>query len=100
MQNGYIESFNGKFRDECLNAQVFISLHDARQKIEAWRIDYNEHRPHSALGDLTPREFVERAAREKALVVAGTPEQLAQRVRADFALSQRLVKETGIVLDD
>jgi putative transposase len=44
-----------------LNAQVFISLHDARQKIEAWRIDYNEHRPHSALGDLTPREFVERA---------------------------------------
>ncbi len=58
-----IESFNGRFRDECLNAQVFLSLHDARQKIEAWRLDYNEHRPHSALGDLTPREFVERAAK-------------------------------------
>ncbi|GKS59861.1 insertion element protein [Nitrospira sp.] len=63
VENAVIESFNGRFRDECLNAQVFISLHDARQKIEAWRIDYNEHRPHSALGDLTPREFVERAAK-------------------------------------
>jgi putative transposase len=63
IENAVIESFNGRFRDECLNAQVFISLHDARQKIEAWRIDYNEHRPHSALRDLTPREFVERAAK-------------------------------------
>lgn len=63
VENAVIESFNGRFRDECLNAQVFISLHDARQKIEAWRIDYNEHRPHSALGDLTPREFIERAAK-------------------------------------
>lgn len=58
-----IESFNGRFRDECLNAQVFISLHDAPQKIKAWRIDYNEHRPHSALGDLTPRKFIELAAK-------------------------------------
>ena len=63
VENAVIERFNGRFRDECLNALVFISLHDARQKIEAWRIDYNEHRPHSALGDLTPREFVERAAK-------------------------------------
>ena len=63
VENAMIESFNGRFRDECLNAQVFLSLHDARQKIEAWRLDYNEHRPHSALGDLTPREFVERAAK-------------------------------------
>ena len=57
-----IESFNGRFRDECLNAQVFVSLHDARQKIETWRIDYNEHRPHGSLGDLTPQEFAEQAA--------------------------------------
>jgi putative transposase len=63
VENAVIESFNGRFRDECLNAQVFISLHDARQKIEAWRLDYNEHRPHSALGDLTPREFAEQAAK-------------------------------------
>lgn len=50
VENAVIESFNGCFRDECLNAQVFVSLHDARQKIETWRIDYNEHRPHSSLG--------------------------------------------------
>ena len=56
-----IESFNGRFRDECLNADVFISLHNARQKIEAWRIDYNEHRPHGSLGDLTPQEFADQA---------------------------------------
>jgi putative transposase len=62
VENAVIESFNGRFRDECLNAQVFVSLHDARQKIEAWRIDYNEHRPHGSLGDLTPREFAEQAA--------------------------------------
>ena len=63
VENAVIESFNGRFRDECLNANVFVSLHDARQKIEAWRIDYNEHRPHGSLGNLTPREFAEQAAR-------------------------------------
>jgi putative transposase len=62
VENAVIESFNGRFRDECLNAQVFVSLHDARQKIEAWRIDYNERRPHGSLGNLTPQEFVEQAA--------------------------------------
>lgn len=49
-QNGFIESFNGRLRDECLNAHWFWSLPDARQKIEAWRRDYNEARPHSSLG--------------------------------------------------
>ena len=57
-----IESFNGRFRDECLNANVFVSLYDARQKIEAWRIDDNQHRPHGSLGNVTPREFAEQAA--------------------------------------
>jgi putative transposase len=57
-----IESFNGRFRDECLDTNVFVSLHDARRKMEAWRIDYNEHRPHGSLGNLTPREFAEQAA--------------------------------------
>ena len=51
LENAVIEGFNGRFRDECLNAHVFISLHDALQKIEAWRIDYNEHRTHSSLGE-------------------------------------------------
>lgn len=57
VQNAYIESFNGKFRDECLNENYFTSLLDARTTIEAWRRDYNETRPHQSLGDLTPAEF-------------------------------------------
>jgi len=56
-QNGHIESFNGRLRDECLNANWFMSLSDARRKVELWRRDYNEQRPHSSLGHLTPREF-------------------------------------------
>ena len=59
-ENGYIESFNGRLRDECLNVNQFLSLEDARAKIEAWRVDYNEHRPHSSLGNLTPSEFSRR----------------------------------------
>jgi len=58
MENGHIESFNGRLRDECLNVLQFISLDDARAKIEAWRVDYNLRRPHSSLGHLTPSEFV------------------------------------------
>lgn len=57
MENGYIESFNGKFRDECLNEQWFLNLSDAREKIEAWREEYNINRPHSALGMMSPLEF-------------------------------------------
>ena len=57
--NAMIESFNGSFRDECLNVNWFLSLEDARDKIEQWRIEYNEFRPHSSLGDLTPIEYAE-----------------------------------------
>jgi Transposase and inactivated derivatives len=56
-ENAYIESFNGKFRDECLNEHWFISLSHARSIIEAWRIEYNTERPHSSLGNQTPEEF-------------------------------------------
>jgi putative transposase len=56
-QNAYIESFNGKFRDECLNEQWFTSLDHAKAVIAAWRRDYNEARPHSSIGDRTPAEF-------------------------------------------
>ena len=59
VQNAYIESFNGKLRDECLNENVFIDLYDAREKIEAWRWDYNSIRPHSSLNNLTPEEFAD-----------------------------------------
>jgi putative transposase len=61
-QNAYIESFNGKFRDECLNENWFVSFEEAREKIEAWRRDYNQVRPHSALGYQTPEEFATQAA--------------------------------------
>ncbi len=59
MQNGYIESFNGKFRDECLNEQWFQSLHQARIAIAEWRRDYNEVRPHSSIGRIPPARFAE-----------------------------------------
>lgn len=59
VQNAYIESFNGRFRDECLNGNWFDTLKQAKQEIEKWRIDYNENRPHSSLGYKTPDEFAE-----------------------------------------
>jgi putative transposase len=57
VQNAFIESFNGKMRDECLNEHWFMSLGEARETIEAWRRDYNEVRPHTSLGNRTPQEF-------------------------------------------
>jgi putative transposase len=57
MENGFIESFHGKFREECLNEHWFLTLDDARETIESWRIDYNQVRPHSSLSYLTPEEF-------------------------------------------
>jgi putative transposase len=59
--NGHIEAFNGRLRAECLNASWFLSLADARDRIEGWRRHYNDERPHSALGNLTPRAFIEQA---------------------------------------
>jgi putative transposase len=59
--NAFIESFNGKFRAECLNAHWFMSLDDARRKCEAWRRDYNEERPHSAIGNKVPIELAKRS---------------------------------------
>ena len=64
VQNAFIESFNGRLRDECLNEHWFMSLPAARTIIEAWRDDYNTVRPHSALGNQTPAEFAEQVARK------------------------------------
>ena len=61
-QNALIESFNGKFRDECLNQNWFVDLRHAREVIESWRVDYNTVRPHSSLRYLTPEEFAASAA--------------------------------------
>lgn len=55
--NAFIESFNGRFRDECLNQHWFLSLEDAQTKIEDWRMDYNMIRPHSSIGNISPEQF-------------------------------------------
>ncbi len=60
-ENAYIESFNGKFRDECLNEHWFMTMAHARRVIENWRIEYNTERPHSSLGNLTPQEYAANA---------------------------------------
>ena len=62
VQNAFVESFNGKFRDQCLNEHWFVDLNDARRQIEMFRRDYNSYRPHSSLGGQTPEEFARRAA--------------------------------------
>ncbi len=59
IENAYVESFNGRFRDECLNTNWFMNLKHARDIIEDWRRDYNEVRPHSSLNDMTPKEYAE-----------------------------------------
>jgi putative transposase len=55
--NAFVESFSGSLRDECLNTNWFLSFDDARDKIEAWRMDYNGHHPHSSLGYRTPSDY-------------------------------------------
>jgi putative transposase len=62
VQNAFVESFHGKLRDECLNASWFGNLWEARGKIAAWKEEYNEERPHSALGYVAPRAFARRMA--------------------------------------
>lgn len=69
-ENGHIESFNGRLRDECLNVNQFMSLEDAQKQINAWREDYNHHRPHSSLGHLTPSEFAIRSQQQRSVEAA------------------------------
>ena len=70
-QNAYIESFNGRFRDECLNEHWFTSLAHAQVIIEAWRREYNEERPKKGLGGLTPARYARQLARQQATVTSG-----------------------------
>ena len=90
VENGYIESFNGKLRDECLNVEIFFTLADARHKLHLWRRDYNHHRPHSALADRTPAEFAARCSGGK------DGGQTALENAARFPLSHRTAA-TGIL---
>jgi len=80
VQNGYIESFNGRLRDECLNGEIFFGLSDAREKLERWRRDYNQRRPHTALADRTPEEFARTlGGRPFALPIVGKTEPVARQ---------------------
>jgi putative transposase len=83
IQNAFIESFNSRLREECLNEHVFVSLDDARSKIEQWRIEYNRERPHSSLGYLTPEEFAARSENQGNSTAARTagPAELAGAVQ-------------------
>ena len=74
VDNAYIESFNGRLRDECMNVHQFTSLAEAKAIIEAWRVDYNQRRSHNSLGHLTPNEFVRQRQEDRAL--EGAPLQL------------------------
>ena len=84
VENAYVESFNGKFRDECLNEHWFTSLAHARDVIEGWRRDYNEVRPHSSLGNATPAEFARRW------------EQSAGRLRLPSLCSPAMLRNGGL----
>jgi putative transposase len=86
IQNALVESFNGKFRDACLNEHWFVDLSDARRTIEAWRVHYNTVRPHSSLGFLTPKQF--RAAGEGGCGKAGPSGTLENS--SSFPLSHSL----------
>lgn len=81
VENTFIESFNGKFRDECLNMHWFMSLEHARSIVEDWRIDYNTERPHSSLNDMTPEEFIRS---QKARIPEGIPSGSIKKV-ADYS---------------
>ena len=75
VENAYVESFNGRFQDECLNEHWFVTMAQARRVIENWRIEYNEERPHSSLGYLTPARFaadMETKTEEEVLSTAGS----------------------------
>lgn len=70
VENMYMESFNGRLRDECLNEHWFMSLDHARKITEEWRIDYNTERPHSSLDNLTPEEFIQKLKEKTPTAVA------------------------------
>jgi putative transposase len=76
MQNAFVGSFNGHFRDECLNEHWFDGLEEAREVIEDWRLDYNQVRPHSSLGDVPPEEYAARLVSFQAPPAPSSPPAL------------------------
>jgi putative transposase len=97
-ENGYIESFNGKLRDECLNTNLFCSVEDAQEKLDCWRQDYNENRPHSGLGGLAPAQYGksrsnggQRAERETG-VISGALKNSSEFFTTGLARAERLLE--------
>lgn len=86
VENAFVESFNGKFRDECLNEHWFTSLNDARFTIACWRKDYNHQRPHSSLGGLTPDEFARRSAGLRPAPPASAPQIGSREISSKLSL--------------
>jgi putative transposase len=78
VENAHIESFNGRLRDECLNAELFLTLEDARQKLAEWKSDYNKTRPHSFLGGLPPLEFAAQWSSTNTQTVESLNQQMVQ----------------------
>lgn len=76
-ENGYVESFNSRLRDELLNRELFTSLQDARYCVDRWRLDYNHQRPHSSLNYLTPAQFADHWQASATQVVSASPQQPA-----------------------
>ena len=95
-ENGYVESFNSRFRDELLNREVFTGLEDARWVVDRWRLDYNHHRPHSSLEYQTPATFAARWLTSAPQVTSATPQQPASLRQASGPLElDSLRKNTG-----
>ena len=95
VDNSYIESFNGRLRDECMNVEPFFDLSDVLEKLERWRLDYNQVRPHSALGDRSPEEFVRewRESSATSLRTAGpVKEAPAGAVHCSTAANPKLIQ--------
>jgi putative transposase len=86
VENAYIESFNGKFRDECLNEHWFMDLDHARELIEEWRLDYNRVRPHSSLDDATPEEFARAHAGLRSPTAPSAPHVQGMNTAAGLSL--------------
>jgi putative transposase len=95
VENSYIESFNGRFRDECLNVDTFLDLSDVKEKLERWRQDYNQVRPHSSLDDRSPEEFARKWKESSAasLRTAGPAKEApAGAVQCNSAADPKLIQ--------
>lgn len=95
VQNCFVESFNGRFRDECLNENWFVSLADARRIISEWKMHYNEVREHGSLGGLTPSEFAKKRRESRVSPSADTPSSVLPLKGEEALLRQRLEASQG-----